>query len=118
MNAPASALNTETSIALSQSMDSVNTTPEEEVSDLVFVVTNCACEERACPLMFVGLSVRRCVSFDMMCWVVTEKPIWLLAWWCVEVSTCVCTRERFSLESYFSVARLYNFLYSLCVFAP
>lgn len=34
MNAPTSALNTETSIALSQSMDSVNTTPEEEVRTL------------------------------------------------------------------------------------
>jgi len=33
MNAPPSALNTETTIALSQSMDSVNTTPEEEVSE-------------------------------------------------------------------------------------
>ncbi|PVD36480.1 hypothetical protein C0Q70_03464 [Pomacea canaliculata] len=102
MNAPASALNTETSIALSQSMDSVNTTPEEEVSDLVLVVTKCACEERACPLMFVSLSVRRCVSFDVMCWVETEKLIWLLAWWCVEVSTCVCTRKIFPGVLFFS----------------
>ncbi|XP_076438970.1 uncharacterized protein LOC143277898 [Babylonia areolata] len=34
MNAPASTLNTETSMALSQSMDSVNATPEEEVRTL------------------------------------------------------------------------------------
>lgn len=34
MNASGSALNTETTIALSQSMDSVNTTPEEEVRTL------------------------------------------------------------------------------------
>ena len=49
MNAPPSALNTETTIALSQSMDSVNTTPEEEVSD--------ECLLHYC-VVFIILSVR------------------------------------------------------------
>ena len=49
MNAPPSALNTETTIALSQSMDSVNTTPEEEVSE--------QCSLHYC-VVFILLSVR------------------------------------------------------------
>ena len=68
MNAPPSALNTETTIALSQSMDSVNTTPEEEVSE------QCSLRLLCC---FILLSVRPCVCLV-----------------CPPVSPCVCLTLR------------------------
>lgn len=99
MNAPPSALNTETTIALSQSMDSVNTTPEEEVSEqcsLHYSVVSCrfrivSCQSELYRTVYRVISncivrcvvSRRLVSHSVSCHIELYCTLYRVIWNCI-----------------------------------